>query len=142
MSPNAKFDQQAFHELCFYTLDHPDKAYFMHQHAVDAWQVQTATASTKPITVVFGLVGLYLFLEKGFTGRQVQLAHMQLAQHKTALPTVTVPPDCGSLTVHDVLETPDGPERDAMIRKWCASIWEGCAQCHYTIKDFLASMGY
>ena len=38
------------------------------QHVVDAYAAQTARASTKPITLAFALVGLYLHLEKNQTG--------------------------------------------------------------------------
>jgi hypothetical protein len=57
--------QDQFHELSFYTLSHPDTVYFIHQHAVDAFAAQTADENTKPIKLTFGLIGLYLFLEKG-----------------------------------------------------------------------------
>src|SRR5438067_3221775 len=49
------------------------------QHVVDAYAAQTARASTKPITLAFALVGLYLHLEKNQTGKQVQRVHMLLA---------------------------------------------------------------
>ena len=73
-------EQEQFHELAFYRLAHPrTDPEFIHQYAVDASAAQTATAASKPITVAFALIGLYLHLEKGYTGRQVQLAHMQMA---------------------------------------------------------------
>ena len=62
-------DIDLFHELLFYTLAHPSPA-FIHQHAVDAFAVQTADDSTKPIAVVFGLLGLYLHLEFGLNSKE------------------------------------------------------------------------
>lgn len=47
------------HEFTCYTLAHRDPA-FLHQHVVDAFAAQHADDSTKPITLVFALVGLYL----------------------------------------------------------------------------------
>ncbi len=73
--------QEQFHELSFYTLSLQDK-YFIHQHIVDAYAAQTADINTKPIKIIFSLVGLYLFIEKKYTGREVQLAHMQMAKNK------------------------------------------------------------
>ncbi len=66
--------QEQYYELSFYTLAHPDKD-FIHQHIVDAYAAQTASEKTKPITIYFSLAGLYLFIEKDYTGRQVQKAH-------------------------------------------------------------------
>lgn len=140
MLPQYSVDD--FHQLCFYTLAHPNQAYFIHQHAVDAWQVQTASADAKPISIVFGLVGLYLFLEKGYTGKEVQNAHVQLAQRKELIPNVSLPTQRGDITIADVLQAEPGPARDAMIRHWCQSIWKACAQCHEAIRDYLLQQGY
>jgi Family of unknown function (DUF5946) len=74
-------DEELYHELAYYTLSHPDPS-FIHQHVVDAYAAQHASDQTKAIQLVFALVGLYLYLDKGFTGRQVQKAHMQLAKRR------------------------------------------------------------
>jgi hypothetical protein len=78
---------ELFDELSYYTLAHHDPSY-VHQHTVDAFIAQTADKNTKPIGLVFSLVGLYLYLEKGFTGKQVQQAHMQLARKKKQRPSL------------------------------------------------------
>jgi hypothetical protein len=49
--------------------------YILSFRIVDAFFVQTATSTTKSITLWFGLVGLYLYVEKGYTGRKVQQMH-------------------------------------------------------------------
>ena len=78
---------------------------FILQHVVDAFAAQTANARSKLISVVFGLVGLYLYVEEQFSGRQVQKAHMELGRGKRAWPRVYLPEDRGSMTVAD--ESPD-----------------------------------
>jgi hypothetical protein len=83
--------EDQFNELSFYTLAHPNNIYFIHQHIVDAYQAQTADSNTKPIAITFSLAGLYLFLEKNYTGRQVQQAHMKLAQNKKVWPQFELP---------------------------------------------------
>ena len=85
---------------------------FILQHVVDAFAVQSASADTKPITVVFGLVGLYLHVEKQFSGREVQKVHMALGRRRRVWPTVYLPEDRGNITVADVLAASAGPERD------------------------------
>src|ERR1700759_4910018 len=90
----------AYDEVYTYTMGRPG---FILQHVVDAFAVQTARTDTKPIAVVFGLVGLYLHLEKDFSGRQVQKVHMELGRRKRQWPAIDLPKDRGSMTVSDVL---------------------------------------
>jgi hypothetical protein len=116
-------EQEKFHELCFYTLAHRDPK-FIHQHVVDAFAAQRADPDDKPIKVAFALIGLYLHLEQGYSGRQVQLAHMRLAKHRKQWPAFTPPSQRGAVTVADVLVAPPGCERDDAIERWCASVWE------------------
>ena len=116
-------DEQAlFHQLTFYTLAHPDPA-FLHQHAVDAFAAQLAREDTKPITLVFGLIGLYLHLEWNYTGRQVQLAHMRMASQRKSWPTLPLPASRGQIRVAQVLHAAPGHQRDQMIHDWTASVW-------------------
>jgi hypothetical protein len=115
-------DQVLFHELSFYTLAHPDPA-FLHQNSFDAFTAQHADAGTRPIAVAFALIGLYLHLEKNFTGRQVQLAHMRMARRRKQWPRFLLPTQPASITVAGVLAAAPGPARDAMISAWCAAVW-------------------
>jgi hypothetical protein len=125
-------DLEAFQELSFYTLAH-GRASFIHQLAVDAFAAQHASESSKPISVVFSLLGLYLHLEHGFSGKQVQRAHMQLARVQRQWQPMPLPAERGTITVHKVLAEAPGPARDAMIEKWCASVWAACAPCRAAI---------
>src|SRR5260221_5857950 len=101
-----------YEEVYVYTIGRPR---FILQHVVDASAVQTAGDVSKPIGVVFGLVGLYLHVERQFSGHQVQKAHMKLGRQKREWPSVYLPEDRGSMTVADVLAAPAGPERDMAI---------------------------
>lgn len=140
MTPDDAFHERAFHELCGYTLTR-DRATFVHQHAVDAHAAQTATPATKPIKLTFALAGLYLHLERGFTGLQVQRAHMALARAKHAWPTFPLPADRGALTAADVLVAPPGPERDAAIDAWCAAVWAAYAGSHDAVAALMHHHG-
>jgi hypothetical protein len=125
----------AYDELCCYTLSLGDPE-FIHQHVVDAYAAQTATADDKPIRLAFALVGLYLHLERGFTGKQVQLAHMKLAQRKQEWPRFDLPEWRGNLTAADPMDAPPGAERDAAIKRWCQDVW----LAYESQKDVLVSL--
>jgi hypothetical protein len=116
-------DQDIYNELAFYTLELRDPE-FIHQHVVDAFAVQHAGRESKPIAVVFGLVGLYLHLEKGFTGRQVQRAHMEMARkHRQWIAPLAPENRRAGIGMAEVLTAAAGAERDAMIRRWCEAVW-------------------
>jgi len=119
--------QDQYNELAYYTLAHRDAA-FIHQHVVDAFAAQNADEHTKPIAITFALVGLYLYLEKGFTGRQVQRMHMLLAKQRKEWPKFTPPQQRGAIAAADVLAALPGRDRDAMIRQWAASVWDAWKQ--------------
>jgi len=112
-----------YDELCAWTLGHGG-AEFFHQHVVDVWQAQQADAETKPIGITMALVGLYLHVEHGWTGRDVQKAHMKLARTKRAWPTFELPATRGELGPKDVLSAGD---RKRAIDAWCAGVWQAYA---------------
>lgn len=126
--------QDLYHELSYYTLAHTSPN-FIHQHIVDAYGAQSADLNTKPITIFFALVWLYLLIEKNYTGKQIQEAHMKLAKQTKEYPTLIIPQEKGKITVKDVLETSAGKQRDIMIHKWCTSIWESFSSQHQVIQD-------
>ena len=129
--------QEKFYELSYYTLAHPDPA-FIHQHIVDAFAAQNADQNTKPIAVAFALIGLCLYLEKNYTGKQVQLAHMALARRNRDWPKFDLPESRGEISVIDVLNEPAGPKRDAKIREWSASVWQAYSESHQKVLDLLS----
>ncbi|MDE2026029.1 MAG: hypothetical protein KGJ07_06040 [Patescibacteria group bacterium] len=129
--------QTQYNELAYYTLSHNDPQ-FIHQHIVDAFTAQTADEHTKPIAIAFALVGLYLFLEKNFTGKQVQQTHIVMAKKKREWPKFDLPQKRGDITVMDVLNVSPGPERDDVIRKWCKSVWEAYTLDHQKVSQLFA----
>ena len=120
-------EREAYDELCAYTLAHqsPD---FIHQHVVDAFAAQHADSKTKPIAVAFALVGLCLHLEQGYNGRDVQRAHMTLANRSKTWPVFPLPIERGSVTALEVLAAPASEKRDAAIHDWCAAVWKAYAE--------------
>jgi hypothetical protein len=132
---------QAFSDLACYTVAKQDPA-FIHQHAVDAYGAQHGGGNSRPITTVFGLIGLYLNLEEGFTGREVQAAHMQIVRVRTEWPRLEPPPQPGKLTVMNVLRADTEEMKDAMIRLWSESVWESWEHRHAWVRETTARMLY
>ena len=120
----------AYDELYAYTMG---RRGFILQHVVDAHQAQTATPSTAAIGVVFSLVGLYLHVERGFTGAQVQRAHTRMAAKKRTWPVIELPLDRGALTAGEVLAVPPGSARDEAIDEWCRAVWRAFSASRDTI---------
>jgi hypothetical protein len=123
-----------FSDLSCCTVEKGDGA-FIHQHAVDAYEAQHAGGNSRAITTAFGLIGLYLALEKGYTGREVQQAHMRIAKLRKDWPRLEPPSRPATLTVMDVLEARSGPERDTMILQWAAAVWESRADQQAWIRE-------
>jgi uncharacterized protein DUF5946 len=133
-------DEAPYHELAYYTLAHPDPA-FIHQYVVDAFAAQNAGADTKPIKLTFALVGLLLHIERGYTGREVQRAHMKLARHKRVWPSFRLPDERGAVTAAEVLRAPPGAERDGAIEEWMRSVWQAYRYCHDQVAELIAAEG-
>jgi Family of unknown function (DUF5946) len=122
--------QAAYDELYVYSMGRPN---FILQHVVDAHQAQTATSDSKAMGVVFSLVGLYLHVEKRFTGFQVQQAHQKLSRAKQQWPSIVIPKNRGVLTAVEVLAEPAGIERDTAIDRWCETVWTSFNDSRETI---------
>ncbi len=127
-------EQEQYEEVAFYTLAHSDPG-SIHQNVVDAFAAQTTTEADKPIRLAFALIGLYLTLEKNYTGRQVQLGHMQLGKYRREWPRFAPPAERGKIRVGDVLAAAPGAKRDAMILTWCAAVWAAWAEAHEQIAE-------
>ena len=139
LDPPEKFNAsgecwQAFSDLSCYTVARQDPG-FIHQHAVDAYEAQHAGGNSRPIAVVFGLIGLYLALEGGFTGKEVQQAHMRIAKLRKDWPRMEPPKLRAALTVADVLAAPEGPERDALLMQWAATVWAIWEDRHAWVRE-------
>ena len=114
-------------ELSYYTLAHQDPK-FIHQHLVDAYGAQHVVPQSKStIGAAFTLAGLYLAVERGFTGRQVQKMHMLMANRSRDWPRFNPPASVGRVTAADVLAVEPGPARDEAMMTWCKSVWHAWA---------------
>lgn len=110
-------------DLSYYTLSLHDD-YFIHQLAVDAYAAQHIGIHTKSITITFALIGLFLFNERKYTGKQVQQAHIFLAHKTKTRPHFLMHNNHTSwITVQEVLRC-DDEAKPEMIKKWSQSVWK------------------
>lgn len=134
-------DSQDVWSLYAYTLGRGD-ADFVHQHVVDAQCAHEADAATPQMRLTFALAGLYLHVERHYSGRQVQRVHALLARRQPPWPVLApLPANRGALSARDVLAAPAGPARDAAIDAWCAALWAAYAPCRGLIVEFLQRQG-
>ena len=123
-------------EMTYYTLAQGDPK-FIHQHLVDAYGAQHVRQSSSTIGAAFALAGLYLAVERGFTGRQVQKMHMRMARTSKQWPRFDPPENVGPLTVADVLAVAAGPGRDEKLMEWCASVWRAWSSEHGRVREMV-----
>lgn len=128
--------QELFDELSYYTLAQP-RSTFIHQIAIDTFTAQRADATTRPMAVIFAVAGLYLHVERSFTGLEVQNVHVQLACRRRKWPVLPLPQQRSKIEVSEVLAASAGAARDAAIERWCASVWETWQESQKAIASFL-----
>jgi hypothetical protein len=87
------------------------------------------------------LVGLFLHVEHGLTGRQVQRVHRILAAQRPPWPRFALPDDRGPITIHDVIAEPPGERRDRAIESLATSTWNACRGLRGSIQAFLSLCG-
>lgn len=130
----------AYQELTAYNLM-GGRRDFIHQHAVDAYAAQHPGPPTKPISVWFGLVGLHLALDEARTGREVQLAHMRLAERRRTWAPLKPPADLTGMVVADVVARPADDTRDDALRRWAAEVWHHWTPMHQDIARLCTEEG-
>ena len=120
------------HELSFYTLSLGDEE-FIHQHVIDAYGAQNTSEQSKPIALFFSLAGLYLLIERNYSGRQVQQAHQIMASKTKDFIKIGLPEKRGEISIKNVLDEPAGDKRDRKIMEWCRSVWAAYIGQHQQI---------
>jgi hypothetical protein len=132
--------RELYDQLSAYTLEHADPS-FIHQHIVDAYGASHTGPMTKQVMGAFALAGLYLTIEKNYTGKQVQEAHIAMAKTDTAWPRFTAPAKPEQLTasnVQSVLSATAGAKRDAAILQWCRDVWQTWESEHAAVGELVA----
>lgn len=124
-----------FSQLSAYTVSLED-AEFTHQHVVDAYGAQHVGMFTKKVVPTMTLVGLYLQLKHGYTGKQVQRAHMAIADQTKDWPDFMRPTEFATMTILDVLKKERPAEKIAAIHTWCEAVWNSWYAEHEKVERF------
>jgi hypothetical protein len=77
----------------------------------------------KPIRTAFALIGLYLTFECGYTGKEVQRAHMVLGKINRQWPSFNPPIEKSTMTVLDVVQKVTKGNYEEPINAWGKSVW-------------------
>lgn len=117
-------------EVVVFNHAHPAELAVWHQTCVDAYGAQHVGEHTPAIGVAFALNGLYLVLERGFTGIQARQAHGYLADTVPSWPRFTPPGEAGGLTVFDVTMASCVEEHIELVRSWGRTVWAAWAHVH------------
>jgi len=128
--------RRLYDELAAFTQTSGDKD-FIHQIAIDSYTAQHLGTKLKPIGAAFALIGLYLAFEKGYTGRQVQLAHMALAKTRREWPPFASPKGQAGLTVASVVNGLNEDNYRERINAWGKAVWHWWKPEHESVGDLI-----
>lgn len=132
-----KVCRDLYNELSYYSLTHRDKDYFVHQHIVDAYSASHPSKEDKAVKLAFALIGLCLFVNYGYTGRQIQQAHMELAKTRKVWPLFKSPEKKSKITISDILKTTTYSSRDALIKDWAKEVWQTWQDQHKIVMEIV-----
>jgi hypothetical protein len=116
---------------------HPTLAGRCHQLTVDAYGAQHSGPPTSRIYVVYSLVGLYLALERGWSGADVRALHQRMGHPDASWPPFRRPLVTAVLTIADVavagarLGSVEG--HAALVERWARSVWSSWADQHAVV---------
>lgn len=119
--------EAVLHEVLGFEFQHPVMLRF-HQLTVDAYGAQHAAGPGPGVGVAYGLAGLWLALEHGFSAEEVRAVHRRMGHPTPAWPVFAPPaPPQRWLTVLDVAEAgvrqhSDGGHARAAAQ-WAESVW-------------------
>lgn len=124
----------AYGELASFIAAHPADLAVWQQTAVDSFRLQHLRDSISGIKPAFGLNGLYLVFELGFTGLQARAAHGHLANTVRTWPAYQRPDVVAGMTVSDVsIDSVDACAED--MATWGRSVWDAWAHVHDEVAE-------
>jgi hypothetical protein len=129
-----------FTQVLSYETEHLARLGRYHQLTVDAYGAQHAGAPSPPISTAFGLIGLYLALEHGWSGTAVRAAHQFLAQRYSTWPSFRLCADGPVLTVADVAGSITPDEHASRVQAWARSVWNSWGPEHLQVRAWAGTV--
>lgn len=129
-------------EVVGFELAHAELARRFHQLTVDAYGAQHSGGDGRGIRIAYSLVGLYLALDRGWTGEAVRGAHQRMGRPQPHWPAFTRPAQVGLLTVLDVAEAGvwagSVSGHSAAVQRWAAAVWAAWASRQLEVAELSA----
>jgi hypothetical protein len=123
-----------------------------HQLTIDAYGAQHGGPTVPAIAVTFGLIGLYLALDEGWTGTEVRDAHQFLARpargeagregrmpSRPVWPVFEPPANPDWLTIADVAGASSTEEHATRVDRWVRSVWQAWSAEHDRVRAWAAA---
>ncbi len=124
-------------EVLGYEHEHLAELGGWHQLLVDTYGAQHVGPRSPAITGAFGLIGLYLTLERGWTGLRVRAAHQALAARYRDWPLLGRPPEAASMTVQDLAFAGTPAEYVEVLHDWAGTVWASWRREHPRIAELV-----
>lgn len=124
-------------EIVAYEAANPAQLLRWHQLTVDAYGAQHTGPRTRTITTAFALNGLYLVLERGFSGTHAREAHGYLAETVPEWPRFAPPsgPPAYAVTVLDVALAGSPEEHRDLLMRWGGCAWDAWRHVHAEVAE-------
>ncbi len=127
-------------EVLSYETEHQTLLGRYHQLTVDVYGAQHAGAPSPPIATAFGLIGLDLALEHGWSGTAVRATHQFLAQRYSKWPSFRGRLDGPVLTVADVAGATTPDEHASRVQAWARSVWNSWTPEHAQVSSWVEAV--
>lgn len=125
-------------EVYGYEYEHAARLGRFHQLTVDAYGAKHGGPSSPSIGTAFGLIGLHLALEEGWSGMQVRDAHQELARRFDDWPAFDRPPSMTGLTIFDVAMAGSPDAHADTVERWAAAVWASWEPAHREVARLIA----
>lgn len=109
-----------------------------HRFTVDAYAVQHPGDNSRRAvqSVYVHLARLYLQLERGINGKQVNYFMKKMINYKTEYKWLSPPDFSGTLNINDVAKAKNLEEHKTLVYKWAESVWSAWEPHHIDIAAF------
>jgi hypothetical protein len=130
-------------EVAGFGLDNSAELGRFHQLGVDTYGTQHAADHDRSIRVAYSIVGLYLSIERGWSGDDVRRAHQRMGKPQPSWPEFRRPDELGGVTVLDVAMA--GVRAGSVVghaeaaQRWARYVWDAWSAQHAEVASLASS---